>query len=502
MPILPRDGVPGYPTAPSIACGSLNCENFGGDPTASAPSSPPIAVGTNAGFPHSAAIHFLVDPETPELVRSSGQFFRFMGDCYEAVTDETVKNMVTTFLSRRVNVHTRPSRWNEVAVTRAYVEDAMLHVRAECEVGSPVQHGDWLRSVPEDFVGPGLAVKSGLVDIGRIDDPAGYMFDATPNFFSLAALPVKPDPRVECPRWNQFLADASGGDTEFTEVLQEYSGYCLLPNCKFEKFLAACGPGDTGKSTYWETMTAVLGHHNVANVPLERFGERFSLVAMHGKLANIVFDQSELTTVGAGQFKSIVSGEYVTLEEKFKPAFSGRITAKQIFVCNTLPVFSDSSSGLWRRLIVLPFTRIVPDSDRDPDLKHNLRAELPGIAHWALKGLARLLRQGGFSVYRQGEEILSQHRLHCNPVALFLDERCTADSMAMADRRSTYDQFLNWCAANRFKSIPITEFILKIDQIHRQPRTPPRTRRGGPRLFVGFALRDASTLADDIRNID
>src|SRR5262249_35231330 len=146
-----------------------------------------------------------------------------------------------------------------------------------------------------------------------------------------------------------------------------------------------------------------------------------------GKLANVVFDAAEVDAAAEGHLKALVSGEPVVVEEKHRPVATARLTAKHVFLANALPRFRDTIGGVWRRLVLLPFERVCPPGRRHPGLTHGLRAELPAVTQWALRGLARLLQQGGFTALESGTRMAQEYRRESNPVALFLDAECVAD---------------------------------------------------------------------------
>lgn len=449
-----------------------------------------------AGFAHDAALEYLADAHTPETVRYGEQFFWFEGSCYDVVPDEVVKLRLTKFLARKATVEKNPKVWNEVAVTDSFVRDVLLCVKAEAAAPTSLQPGAWLKPSPFEFVGPLLPAGGSLIDIGRLDHPGEYLLPATPNLFSLAALPVRPDPQAGCELWLQFLSVTFRGDAAAVALLQEIFGYCLWPDCRFDRFFIFYGDGATGKSTCAEVLYAILGQLNVCGVPLEQFGKQFGLASLVGKLANIVFDAAGIDHAGEGNLKAIISGEPVAVDRKHREMITQRVTAKILLVANGLPTFSDTSGGLWRRLQVLQFQHVVPAAERDVNLKLRLKGELSGILHWALQGLGRLLRQDGFTRYRPGEALLEQYRRNCNPVALFLDEECVIDAAARESRNASYARFRSWNSDNGFRPISRTEFNRKIDQLQPQPTNLPRNRRGGDRMFVGFRLRAADIISE------
>jgi P4 family phage/plasmid primase-like protien len=431
----------------------------------------------------------LPDQPAQNLVRWGGQFFRWSCPRYRQVTEEEVRADVTRWLARNPGVRTGADG-KEKPVTAALVRDAMVAVYAETAIPDAVQPGTWLGEVPSGAIGPYLATPAGVIDLGRLADPGAAPLPNGPDFFALAALPVGPDPSAACPGWEGYLADTF--DEAGRHLLQEVFGYCLLPDCRFEKFFFLPGPPDSGKSTAAEVLTAVLGPANTSALPLERFGERFALAGLVGKLANVVFDASEVDAAGEGHLKAMVSGEPVAVEEKHRPVATARLTAKHVFLANALPRFRDTTGGVWRRLVLLPFERVCPPGRRDPGLKHRLRAELPAVTHWALRGLARLLRQGGFTPLESGTRMAEEYRRESNPVALFLDAECVADPEGRVGRQALYARYSTWAAANGHSPQSSTRFYREVKLLHPQPGEDVRDGRGGDRMFVGFRLCEAS----------
>jgi putative DNA primase/helicase len=176
-----------------------------------------------------------------------------------------------------------------------------------------------------------------------------------------------------------------------------------------------------------------------------------------------------------------------------------RLMAKHVFLGNVLPRFHDTSTGLWRRLDVLPFDRVCPEGQRDPRLKERLRAELPGIAAWALQGLARLREQGGFTSCPRGQRLLAEYRRESNPVAVFLAEECVPDTEGRVGRQALYARYKEWAAANGQAQMSHTKFYDEVRALYPQPDSVPREGRGGDRVFVGLRLPERPDVLQLIR---
>jgi putative DNA primase/helicase len=455
------------------------------------------------GLAHTAGVLFLASrvpgAPTPDLVRWHGGFYEFTGACYRHATDEAVQNRVTAWLASNPGARTDPATNKVQPITSRFVTDVMLGVRTHATIPDTTAPGSWTQPPPAGAVGPYLATPGGVLDLGRIGDRGLPLLPGSPDFFALSALAVTPDPGARCPHWARFLREAFPGDTTPTRLLQEIFGYTLWPDCRFEKIVIAYGPGNSGKSTLAETLQAVLGADSTAALTLERLGDRFGLPALVGKLANIVYDVNEIDRAAEGTLKMLASGERVPVEEKHRPVFATNLTAKHLFLTNVLPHFRDFSDGLWRRLILVPFDRVCPPEKRDPLLKAKLRAELPAIAAWALRGLARLHRQGGFTPYGPGDRMAAEHRQDCNPVAQFLAEECAADPDARVGRQALYGRFRAWAEAAGHTPGSITRFNRAVRALHPQPDGEVRDGRGGDRMFVGLRLRERPGVAQQFR---
>jgi putative DNA primase/helicase len=431
--------------------------------------------------------------QTRPIARWGGKFYRWTDSFYMPVTDEEIKADVTRWLARHPAVRT-DAKDKVKPVTEAFVRDVMLAVRTEAEVPIGVRPGAWVEGKPPNSVGPFLATSNGVIDLGRLGDPTASLLANDPNYFTLSAIPVTPDVSAAHPAWDQFLAETFGDDASTVNVLQEMFGYCLWPDCRHEKFFIWHGQANTGKSTTVEALGAILGEQNVSAISLDRLGGRFDLSGLIGKMANIIFDASEVERAAEGTLKALVSGEPVPVEEKHEPIQTLRLTAKHVLVTNVLPRFHDTSDGVWRRIILLPFHNVCPAHQRDLSLKSRLRGELSAIAGWALQGLGRLLAQAGFTAIDRGERLVADYRRESNPVALFLDDRCQTDPKGRVARQELYRAYRTWVQENGFVPLSVTRFNREVRALHPQPDQDVRDGRGGDRMFVGLRLKNVSPL--------
>ncbi len=303
-----------------------------------------------------------------------------------------------------------------------------------------------------------IAASNGLLDVdafvGRADgdDAADVpLLPHTPLWFSPTKLPYQYDAAAGCPTWLAFLDRNIGGrDSARARLLQQYFGYCLVHDTSLQRFLIMVGEGANGKSVICAVIRALLGRENVSSVPLERFGERFSLASTLGKLANVVAEVGELDRVAEGQLKAFVAGDLMEFERKNRDPFSARPTARLILATNNVPTFSDKSDGLWRRMLLLNLTVQIPENERVAGMDQAewwaARGELPGIMNWALAGLRDLRRAmgNGFTV---GDEVrcdINHIRVEANPARRFIEEHYQAGKGDVAVG-AVYGHYRGWC---------------------------------------------------------
>jgi putative DNA primase/helicase len=114
---------------------------------------------------------------------------------------------------------------------------------------------------------------------------------------------------------------------------------------------------------------------------------------------------------------------------------------------NELPRVADANSGLFRRVKVVKFPPL-PTNQRDPSVKRAIEGEGAGILNWALEGLERLQRRGGFDVPEGVEEATAQFRENNDVPALFVADRCVKEADASEQASTLYGEYRDWCENN------------------------------------------------------
>ncbi len=263
--------------------------------------------------------------------------------------------------------------------------------------------------------------------------------------YMTALSPVTFDPEAKAPRFERFLEEILPFDIESQTALLEMIAYSLMAHCRYERFILLIGEGSNGKSVVLRVVEMLLGAHNCAGVQPAQFSSEFHRAALHGKLVNIV---SEIP-VGLAlddSLKAIVSGEPVTVSEKYKPHFTMRPFATCWFGTNQFPQNRDFSDGLYRRALMLRFQeKFSPElGNCDPDLLAKLGGELSGILNMALSAYGTAIKRGSLSRPALGAETMGEWALEADQVKAFVDECCLPDPNGRIMLTDLYAQYRQW----------------------------------------------------------
>lgn len=196
------------------------------------------------------------------------------------------------------------------------------------------------------------------------------------------------------------------------------------------------GVGGTGKSTFLEVLTKIVGEEYVSNVLLDQFGNRFIFANMLGKYLNIGDDNGkndELQNVGT--LKSIVTGNRVTIDRKNISPIEARIFAKQLFATNILPYLDFTDGGLMRRLNIVPMNKVIPKTIKLPEINED---EIGYILYEILDS-------------KDLEKNNNDLAITTSPLYRFIENSKT----------KSYDSYQSFCSTNGFRCMNIINFEAK-----------------------------------------
>jgi putative DNA primase/helicase len=310
---------------------------------------------------------------------------------------------------------------------------------------------------------------------GMYDLQKGVLEQHSKRDYSLVQIPWDYDREAECEKWRNALKDwLPQEDTR--KFLQEYVGYCLVPDTSQHKFLYLTGSGANGKSTFLSVLEEMFGEEITSNIPLRKLidGGRFEKAYLRGKLVNFCADIDSKYIDSTGLLKKLVAGDTVRAEIKHGKSFDFSPFVRLIFSANELPVSKDKSKAFYRRMKIVEFPNEfeIDAPDTDPDLEEKLVNEIPGIINWAIEGLNRLRKNGSFTFSSNMQDKMKRYKRVNDSVRAFYEDRIVKE------------------AGNKMP----TEFVMKYyeDYCDRHNTNPQGSNKLVPRFKNEFNVKHGS----------
>ncbi len=360
-------------------------------------------------------------------------------------------------------------------------EDVVLNDYQLSSITKIVKTLSEVSEIPEEK--PSIPLTNGILKINQSKNPKGLLSEVSfelvkhqPQYGNKHVLNVAYDPAAKAPTFDRFLKSLNL-DQNDVALLQEFTGYMLVPAevLNYHKCLILWGAGANGKSTFTNMLIEMLGRSNCATLRVDEMNG-FKLSTMKGKIANI---GTEISSSGkfieTHNFKAAISGEPITIDEKYKSPRTYKLRAKHLFSVNDIPNIADFSNGFIRRLLIIKFERIFNTSEQDPHLGHKLEKELPGILNWALEGLRRLLLNDGIFSEENSWALIREHYVDTDPIMLFAEEKLEIGKHTLDDfifNCDLYSAYTTWCVSSgirpKSKAHFGRDFQEKVPQLNRK----------------------------------
>lgn len=258
--------------------------------------------------------------------------------------------------------------------------------------------------------------------------------------------------------------------------VQEYIGYTLMSDARYQKAQLWLGSGANGKGVLANIIQKL--HGNTAAIGLDAL-DGFSLSVLIG--ASLIYvDEVPKARINEQILKSLIAGEKIQIDRKFETPLSIHVRGKWLVLGNHLPAITDHSIGFWRRWDIVPFSVTVKEDDRDPLLAENIiRDEMPGVLNWALEGLLRLQRRGAFEpvLPLAMQNILSDAKRETNSVQAWFEENdVVVSDLPQTSKDRTYEHYREWCSRNGMVSMASPRFwqtvrgIIPFEEVRRREK--------------------------------
>ena len=371
-----------------------------------------------------------------DLISYCSNFYKFNGVFYKPITDMELERIIHFEVSSNINKQGR----------KEILE--FLKVKTQTDISEFDK--DWYK----------IACKNGILNLvtGQLEQPNKSEINTI-----FIPFEYNPDPPYS-KRIDQFMIDITNGDVVKMQFLYQIAGYCLLKKNLFEKFFICKGEGGTGKSTYMNLLHKMVGGDiNCSHIGIADFDKDYYLASTVSKLVNIDDDVVDGKVLeNTGRFKSIISGNVISVRQIYKEVMDFVPYITCIFSCNKLPRIMDKTTGLYRRMVLIELNHKIENPDplfmekiTDLDMEYFLFK--------AVEGIKLAIEEGKFRITQSEQQLLMTFKRRQNPLNEWIYEADLKLGDVLATKCSTlYKQFIAWCEENGYSKL-MTSFTFKED---------------------------------------
>lgn len=410
---------------------------------------------------------------TENLVISGNAIYMFKGRNFEFMSKESMRREIVRRCRTAV----------EEVGTSGFVEDVF-----RCIFDEPnICHHD-IQPSPDELV---------FLD-GVLNLKTGRFGAHSPEIFATSYLEANycNGLATACPKFDHFVATIANGGTLLERRIWEMLGYILSQDQRGKVFFVLQGPSGTGKSVLGNFIRGCFNKEAVSALALHAFGENFLLSDLIGKrlCADLDLSGETINSKAASYLKKMTGGDLLTTNVKYMPPVSFMNTAKLLFSTNHAlftEVFDDAFQG---RIIVVPFSVIIPQSEWDTDLVEHLSEERDAVV---VKALSAYCALRDHNYIFSGEFVINATvdggSNLADKVTQFVFENCVEAADVWTPTSTFYEQFIKEFG-RVCNDIAFSKLFFQIisGAVPSAKRFRKRVNRSGNPIsgFVGLILRD------------
>jgi putative DNA primase/helicase len=366
------------------------------------------------------------------LYHQSGQFYSHNGTAYDLLEDAAILSKLFRYLEHaKVRKVTADGKFREAPfpLNSRTAKDALDAIRIVAHLPNTIQAPAWLDNDP---INTTYDPRDMLIcKTAYLHMPTLKRIEPTPDLFVTNALGFDYDAEAPAPsKWLAFLQQLWPGDNESIQLIQDWFGYCLTGDTRLQKMLLIVGPRRSGKGTIASVLTSLLGAVNVTGPTTGSLVGEFGLQPLIGKSLAIVADArfagQDIQTL-VERLLCLSGGDSLTINRKNLVPVTMKLSTRLMFLTNEIPRFTDSSSALPGRMVMVKLTQSFYGKE-DIYLQESLQNELPGILNWAIAGWKRLAARGRFVQPASVTELVQEMEDLASPVNAFVKEWCEVDA--------------------------------------------------------------------------
>lgn len=296
--------------------------------------------------------------------------------------------------------------------------------------------------------------------------------------------------------WLDALDTFFLGDAELMEYVQMIVGMAAIGEVFMEALIIAYGEGRNGKSTFWNTISNVLGTYS-GTISAEsltmgcRHNTRPEMAELKGKRLVIAAELEDGVRLNTAVVKKLCSTDEIAAEKKYRDPFKYKPSHMIVLYTNHLPKVGVTDAGTWRRLIVIPFNaKIEGSSDIKNYTEYLTKNAGAYVMKWIIEGAEKAIAcDYKFPQPACVSEAIAKYKESNDWLGEFIEECCEVDDSYMQKSGEFYQEYREYCSRTGEFTRSTTDFYAALDAAGYERK---RTKAGV--VIHGIRLKDEDFL--------
>ena len=181
-------------------------------------------------------------------------------------------------------------------------------------------------------------------------------------------------------------------------------------------------------------------------------------------------EPNEGMRLNEGLLKQITGDDMITARKLYGDEFEFRPQFKLWITMNHKPEIRGTDIGIWRRIRLIPFTKVIPEDKVDKNLSDKLTKEMPDILAWIKEGY-RLWKYEGLDKPKAVLDSVKEYQNETDVISAFLDsDYITKGGEVKASQ--LYAVYCKWAGENGEFKMSSKRFGLEMSQRFTKRKAP------------------------------
>lgn len=349
---------------------------------------------------------------------------------------------------------------------------------------------------------------------GTLDLKTGRLLEFNKEDYITKMADVEYIPSAPCPLFIEFLNLIFNNNQNIIKFIQKGAGISLTGDCGEQILFILWGNGNNGKTTLMSLFNKILvmGHY-ADNIPAESLMVNKYKDDKHNDLAKLpgirfltVSEGEEEGRLNESLIKQMTGGDPITCRFLFHELFTYIPEFKIWYYTNHKPDITGIDEGIWRRIMMIPFTVNVVEKlkkmgkPRISNYENYLfDREAAGIFAWMVQGW-QLYQKEGLNPPDEVLAAIKDYKTSMDSIQKWLDEEASLFEPGNEEIRETFSilfsRYNAWAAQNGEQTYKNKTFGKRLDD--KGLRTIKGT--GNVKFRIGVKIKPELLVTDSYPN--